>query len=102
MACFRSHKNTYGLGVVINRASAFPACFENWMAGNCESVEELPLGTCVLVLPQVESDMGWAPVLVEFENEVRFSWHHPDCIRLLEQHELDSRKAFTRQQRNMI
>ena len=70
-----------GYGVVIREASQYPASFLGFLPSDIEDVEELPIGTQVLVLPQYDNDMGWAPIIVS-DDKARFTWHHPECIRL--------------------
>ncbi len=75
----------FGYGVVVRRASDFPFSFETYTWRNCEGVEELPVGTRVLVLPRVAADVGWTPVVVadNCRDGARFTWHTPGCIQLL-------------------
>ena len=78
-----------GLGRVVRRASDYPEAFHTYTFEHCSQVEELPLGTIVLVLAGEPADVGWAPILVanseaDCHNAVRFTWHHPQCIELLE------------------
>ena len=76
-----------GYGVVIREASQYPASFLGFLPSDIEDVEELPIGTQVLVLPQYDNDMGWAPIIVS-DDKARFTWHHPECIRLFHDCEL--------------
>lgn len=74
-----------GLGRVVRKASYFPKAFDTYASEHCNQVEELPLGTMVLVLPGETADMGWAPIFVAgCHSAVRFTWHHPQCIELIE------------------
>ena len=78
-----------GLGRVVRRASDYPEAFHTYAFEHCSQVEELLLGTIVLVLAGEPADVGWAPILVanseaDCHNAVRFTWHHPQCIEVLE------------------
>ena len=81
-----------GYGVVIREASQYPASFLGFIASDIEDVEELPIGTRVLVIPQYDTDMGWAPIIVS-DDKARFTWHHPECIRLFHDCDLGSAVA---------
>ena len=82
-----------GLGRVVRKASDFPEAFDMYTSEHCSQVEELPLGTMVLMLPGEPADVGWAPILVasseaDCHTAVRFTWHHPQCIELLKSSDL--------------
>ena len=82
-----------GLGRVVRKASDCAKDFDTYTSEHCSQVEELPLGTMVLVLPAEPADVGWAPILVansvdDSHNAVRFTWHHPQCIELIESRDL--------------
>ena len=82
-----------GLGRVVRRASDYPEAFHTYTFEHCSQVEELPLGAIVLVLPGEPADVGWAPILAAdseaaCHTAVRFTWHHPQCIELLESSDL--------------
>ena len=78
-----------GYCVVIKRASDYFIAFETYTIRHCADVEELPVGTRVLVLPLEDADVAWAPVVVDDDHYgARFTWHHPECIRLFPLSEL--------------
>ena len=82
-----------GLSRVVQLASAFPSVFCTYTSEHCRQVEELLVGTIVLVLPGEPADVGWAPILVtnseaDCHNAVRFTWHHPQCLKLLKSSDL--------------
>ena len=75
-----------GLARVTRKVSAHPELFpchagipskDRWLKAHVEYVEELPLNTIVLVLPHVDTDAGWTPVLAP---PAHFTWVHPDCL----------------------
>ena len=72
-----------GLARVCRKASDCRLCFEGWTAQSMTHVEELPLGTYVLLLPQQASDLGWSPVIVDGRKRARFTWVHPQSVRLV-------------------
>ena len=83
-----------GLAKVCDKASHYRAAFSGWVGENVIDVSELELGTFVLVLPLLCSDLGWAPVVVneyqrheDRENADRyyacFTWIHPQCLEFI-------------------
>ena len=81
-----------GLAMVTNCISNHPdssRLFADWRASHLEEVEELPIGTMVVVLPRCASkDLGWAPVLVKGISGVRFTWVHPQSLKIYKDAEL--------------
>ena len=72
-----------GYGVVFRCASHHCDAFHAYTRLDCADVEELLPGTKVLVLPHTPADSGWAPVVVsDRAGGARFTWHHPECIKL--------------------
>ncbi len=52
-------------------------------------VVELDVGSCVIVLPTIAADAGWAPVVFQEGKEARFGWMHPNVLV----NELDVRRV---------
>lgn len=72
-----------GYGVVFRCASHHCDAFHAYTRLDCADVEELLPGTKVLLLPHTPADSGWAPVVVsDRAGGARFTWHHPECIKL--------------------
>ena len=73
----------FGLGYVTLHASTYVQSFRGWNANECRDVEELPVGTYVIVLRGERSDLGWLPVVVNDERgKARFTWVHPQSVRV--------------------
>ena len=78
-----------GLGWVRLLASTYVESFRGWNANDCAEVEELPVGTYVIVLRGEQSDRGWLPVVVNDERgKARFTWVHPQSVQVFHDREL--------------
>ena len=79
----------FGLGYVTLHASTYVQSFRGWNANDCGDVEELPVGTYVIVLRGERSDIGWLPVVVNDERgKARFTLVHPQSVRVFHDSEL--------------
>ena len=70
--------------VVVCCASAYPEQFEGWLPGHTEGVVELPPGTHVIRLAEVEEDRGWAPIAycgVAGGGHAALAWVHPQVLQ---------------------
>ena len=75
-----------GLALVFRKASDYPHLFSGWRAEHCAGVEELCIGTYVLVLPNIAEDVHWSAVVVGDEDNrgcyrARFTWVHPHTLK---------------------
>ena len=77
------------------------SCFDGWLGSHCDGVEEIPVGSFVLLLPIEASDSGWAPVVTHDMHGARFTWVHPDTLQIILGESYDAHVEVGHRQKEM-